>query len=307
MPNLRPIQQFSRQINLLEAAYNRDLQRVTGDFRLIILDVLTKYGLGAELTLEIRREANDLRRQVRSVAANAGQSAIKHSSTLAKNQIEQVLRLTGGELDFDALGAVTAGEQQQVLQDVVNNLTTMVDQLEAQLAAEASRLRAANEPVPAAIDRLLSERIADGRVSVWRQSMNAIALNAQRDLWAAATNVAGTYYRAGESQTEQRWQKQAIAGIDERTTDCCLRVHGQTVDMDKPFHLTGTPRFRDDIQNPPFHWFCRTGMGLYIPAMEGVGVTTQEMRDAARAERVARETTGTRLEIHPANAISRRK
>lgn len=99
--------------------------------------------------------------------------------------------------------------------------------------------------------------------------------------------------------------KQAIAGLDERTTDCCLRAHAQIVKMDQPFRLVGTPRYADFIQWPPFHWYCRTS-GATILKEDREDVLTEEMALAARAEIDARETTGERVEIHPASALSRR-
>lgn len=60
-------------------------------------------------------------------------------------------------------------------------------------------------------------------------------------------------------RAEQRWgiefQRQAVAAIDERTTDCCLRVHGQVVGLKEDFRLTGTPRFADRLRDSPFHWY----------------------------------------------------
>ena len=117
--------------------------------------------------------------------------------------------------------------------------------------------------------------------------------------------MAGVLYAAGQVQTGERWRKQAIAALDERTTDCCLRVHGQIKDLDEPFHLTGTPRFADEMQHPPFHWFCRTVETLWVEQFEQAGITTKEMRAAANAELKARED-GSRQEIHPASATSRR-
>lgn len=104
--------------------------------------------------------------------------------------------------------------------------------------------------------------------------------------------------------SEDQFMRQAIAGLDERTTDCCLRVHGQVVGMDQPFKLTGTPRYADELQDPGFHWYCRTSVALV--ALEDVeDELTTEMREAARAELRARPTKG-RVEIHPADARSRR-
>lgn len=104
---------------------------------------------------------------------------------------------------------------------------------------------------------------------------------------------------------EDAYQRQAVAAIDERTTDCCLRVHGQVVALRQPFHLTGTPRFADHQQDPPFHWNCRTTVCLVAREMADDALSLS-MRDAAQSELQARAQTGQRAEIHPAHATSRR-
>lgn len=109
--------------------------------------------------------------------------------------------------------------------------------------------------------------------------------------------------RPGEER-EPGVQKQVIAAIDERTTDCCLHAHGQIQPFDEKFELTGTPRYADHLDWTPFHWYCRTSICMYRPIYEE-GETAQ-MRDAARAEIQARAETGERVEIHPATATSRR-
>jgi hypothetical protein len=85
-----------------------------------------------------------------------------------------------------------------------------------------------------------------------------------------------------------------------------LKVHGQVVGSEEKFHLTGTPRFADYVHAPPFHWNCRTAEVIYHSTMERFGVTTGEMRSAARAELDARRRTRRRVVIHPAYATSRR-
>lgn len=113
--------------------------------------------------------------------------------------------------------------------------------------------------------------------------------------------VGGEHRRAGD----EIFRRQAIAAIDERTTDCCLQVTGQIVKMDQEFILTGTPRYADHKMNPPFHWYCRTATALIH--IEDVGDSwTKEIRDAARAELSARATQKDRKEIHPAHSTSRR-
>lgn len=119
--------------------------------------------------------------------------------------------------------------------------------------------------------------------------------------------VSQTLTDAGEDITQ--WGKQAIAAIDERTTETCLLVHGQVQPFDAPFELSGKPwdqaqfyGFSD--QKPPFHWWCRDTMALVLTS-EANDSMTKRMRDAAEAELLARADKS-RQEIHPANAFSRR-
>ena len=58
--------------------------------------------------------------------------------------------------------------------------------------------------------------------------------------------------------------KQAVAVLDRHTTDCCKRVDGQVKPLDKPFVLTGTPRFSRLMDLPPFHWNCRTSVAFTL-------------------------------------------
>ena len=80
-------------------------------------------------------------------------------------------------------------------------------------------------------------------------------------------------------QGELVFQKQAIAALDGRTTNCCLEVHAQIQPMDKPFRLTGTPRFADYMDWPGFHGWCRTSGVLYLAGFDD-GLTSR-MRDSA--------------------------
>ena len=117
--------------------------------------------------------------------------------------------------------------------------------------------------------------------------------------WAAAVTTALVRGRRDD------FMRQAVAAIDERTTDCCLRVHGQVVGMADEFHLTGTPRFGAYIRNPPFHHYCRTSTCL-VRREDADDRLSVEMREAARNEIDARDATGVRVEIHPADARSGR-
>jgi len=97
------------------------------------------------------------------------------------------------------------------------------------------------------------------------------------------------------------FSKQAVAALDGRTTDCCLRVHGQITSFDGKFHLTGTPRFADYLDWSPFHYRCRTSIALYLPEFDN-GLT-QAMRESANiilAERAA----GGSGDRHPADGYA---
>lgn len=143
--------------------------------------------------------------------------------------------------------------------------------------------------------------IGDGvRVGI----LNPTAVIAQsRDAIAKATLAA--WDAEVETSITQRnvWARQAVAAIDERTTDCCLRVHGQWVALDEDFELTGTPRFADELHAPPFHWNCRTAVAL-VKVTDVDDDLTQRMREAARRELAIRRLLKARgVAPRPVNAF----
>lgn len=96
------------------------------------------------------------------------------------------------------------------------------------------------------------------------------------------------------------FQKQVVAALDGRTTDCCLRAHGQIVPLDGQFHLTGTPRFSDRLSWTPFHWSCRSAVTLYLPDFDDG--FTQKMIDGAKYV-LAQRKLGKNPDQHPADAF----
>lgn len=105
-------------------------------------------------------------------------------------------------------------------------------------------------------------------------------------------------------QTDDVYMRQAIATIDENTTETCLLVNGQIVGIDEPFVLTGTPRFADEKMNVPFHFECRTSVALIHPDNIDDDLT-KAIREASRDELKAQEEGGKQV-IHPAFSFSRR-
>lgn len=115
------------------------------------------------------------------------------------------------------------------------------------------------------------------------------------------------YWRLIEGPATRRgfeWWKQAVAAIDHRTTECCLKAHGQAVPLDKDFHLTGSPAFAPYMDWSPFHYRCRTSVVLVLPE-DAQDDLTKQMRDAAYEEMKARAKRG-RARIWPAHGKSGR-
>jgi len=99
-------------------------------------------------------------------------------------------------------------------------------------------------------------------------------------VWSAFRN---TVSRSGSQNGsgKNRIKKLAVAAIDGRTTNCCLKVHGQVQPFDKPFKLTGTPRYAEKLDWAPFHDWCRTSIALYYDEYD-MGVTDRMKQKAAQ-------------------------
>lgn len=94
--------------------------------------------------------------------------------------------------------------------------------------------------------------------------------------------------------TGRAWGKQAIAAIDDRTTACCLGVHGQIVPEDKLFHTTGPPAWADYQDWSPFHWNCRTSVGM-VPMDEADDDLTAMLLEQAAGEQEKRRAARLRI------------
>lgn len=117
--------------------------------------------------------------------------------------------------------------------------------------------------------------------------------------------VAAIAVSLGRAGDQDEYLKQWIAAIDQKTTDCCLRAHGQIQPLNKDFHLTGEPRYADYLPQPPGHWWCRSATAL-VNRRDVEDQLTQQMREAGQTELEARESTGQRVRIWPSHARSRR-
>ena len=105
------------------------------------------------------------------------------------------------------------------------------------------------------------------------------------------------------SGTKLEYVRQAIAAVDERTTPCCLGVHGQTREMDEDFYTPDPPAYADAQERPPFHSYCRTSQVLVLRTMTNDDLT-RDMKRAAALETEMREKPRYSAP-HPANAFTR--
>lgn len=120
---------------------------------------------------------------------------------------------------------------------------------------------------------------------------------------ASAFWISTTVWSAFSKHVERNaptFDKQAVAALDLRTTDCCLRVHGQIQHFEEMFKLTGSPRFADELKWGPFHYHCRTSVVLYDKIFDdGLTDRMEESADYVRAKR----KSGEQFDQHPADAF----
>lgn len=141
------------------------------------------------------------------------------------------------------------------------------------------------ESFPDLVRRLFNE----SEPSVWRNGRLSTERMVRRTV-IHANNAAKQGFLEQAQRDLPEIQKQAVASIGPRTTDCCLAVHGQIQPLDKPFKLTAKPRFADEMMHPGFHWNCRTSITMWHPAFEQGGFTTESMLESAKAEKRRRRS-----------------
>jgi hypothetical protein len=130
----------------------------------------------------------------------------------------------------------------------------------------------------------LAARLWGLEASVFSRGLTSALLGARRSVITAENGARDLVYRTYREQLPGL-QKQAVAVISERTTECCLRVHGQVQPLEQPYQLDGEPRFADEMMYPSFHWNCRTASVAYMAAWEkDTRLPTAAMVDEAQEE-----------------------
>ena len=268
--SLRQAQRVDRELERLFGKYLGSAEHPRGAvltaYRVAIAAIQAIYRRGAvTLESEVRDVLNTLRMTLQGIAreavaeaANLGQSsAVVQVAAYQKAGV--VVPVARQLADVEAL---TASWMASVTGQV-ETVATM-----AAAGTEAGMVQAAL--VPSHIAREGSKWIASAAslgLSAWTQGRELPGMEA------------GPLIAGGEVV-----QRQAIAAIDGRTTDCCLAVHGQIVGWDEPFNLTADPRpWGNELMRGPFHWNCRTLWVTYRQEWDD-GVTG-ELRDQAQFEK----------------------
>ena len=307
MPDVAIAQTFIKKMTSVEEAYLRAVDAKRREARRAWLDIVTRDGVSRAAVGQMQAEVQALRREIVGLGREAGREIRRTVGNYTRKQVDMAKRAGLQTVETIQLEASNSGIQREGEEAFLTSSPVWLDTLESNLDVVAARLRLAGADEAAILARLVNEGVGDGRASLWRTTGNAAQLEETRDVWTYATGLIAAYLTTmNQLVTSAEYKKQAIATIDERTTDCCLKVHGQIQPLEKDFRLTGTPRFADKVPDPPFHWYCRTTEVLYNEKFEEFGITTEKMRDAANAELDARATTGTRETIYPSHATARR-
>ena len=273
--SLKQAQRVDRELERLFARYLGSAEHPRGAvltaYRVAIAAIQDIYRRGAmSLESEVRDVLNTLRMTLQGIArAAVGEAAtLGASSAVAQVAVYQkagaIVPVARQLADVEALTA----SWMAVVTGQVETVATM-----AAAGTEAGMVEAAL--VPSHIAR-------EG--SKWLASAAAMGFAG----WTAGLPIAGM------PVDDYPYQRQAIAAVDGRTTDCCLAVNGQIVDFDEPFTLTADPRpWGNKVMYPRFHWNCRTSAVIYQKEYDD-GVT-EELRELSRGEKKRRVELNERI------------
>jgi len=203
----------------------------------------------------------------------------------AERDIELMSKALHTNVKRESLFAGIDPQLASVVESVVARIPGIVEPLAQQITFELQYSLTQGDSFDQIVQRLLGKDLGPQGASFFRRGAVSMELFSRRSV-VDSNNASRqlVYERAAEKIG--KLQKQAIAAIDERTTECCLKVHAQIQDLDKPYKLKGRPRFQDEMMFPGFHWRCRTSSVAYHPAFdeaaEGTEASTTYMLAQAR-------------------------
>lgn len=253
-----------------------------------------------EMFNQIEMRLATLKTDVLGLASSGFDSARAAAGDMAHEELD--ILLSGLQLSryFGNLTQVDYATVEIGIEESLKSMDQSLDGVAALFRTELRNGLIQGESFDDLVKRLLAKD-----ASVFSRGALSAELGARRTVITANNAARDAFYQLWGEQIPGLG-KQAVAAIDENTTETCLLVHGQVQPMDSPYVLEGQPRFADRMMYPAFHWRCRTTSVAYHPDFEvGSKISTRDMTSAAQAELTARED-GSREEIHPAHATSRR-
>ncbi len=285
MPDLTAAHKFHDEMVKMETRFVRDARRLYADFRRDALDIIDRIGLDApELSRLIRDRLGVMASQIGTLAGDYVLPLSGLADDYAERSLAMIRDLEPAIPRFADLVVAAETGKQSIITDFLQTAANFVDVISARYLVDLDQARQTPDD-PQAVRRLLSPELVDGRASTYRHGANTLRFESQRKVWTVAMAIAGLYFVAVKEQSGIRLQKQAVAVVDKYTTKCCLRLHGQIKDVDKPFKFGAPPCGSGRKQHPPFPGHeCRTVESPYLPVLERSGLTTSEMVATARAE-----------------------
>lgn len=211
---------------------------------------------------------------------------VNHNSELAVEQIMRELALLPAELrpDLTHFALLDPATIEQFTGVVVGELPGITAAASVALKREIQNGLIQGQSFPEMVRRVMRVQPGGEGPAVWNNSRLSAERLVRRTVITANNQSKQGAMAAINRGGNVKIQKQAVATIGPRTTRCCLRVHGQIRDVDKPFDLTAEPHFARQMMTPAFHWFCRTSVAMYHPVFEQGNMTTASMRASAAAE-----------------------
>lgn len=232
---------------------------------------------------EIERVINRLSRDVADYLKNQLPEAWDLGLDGAESEVARMAKELKVNIRRERLFAGIDDQLAIMVESTIGQIPQMVEPLAGQLTFELQYSLTQGDSFDQIVQRLVGAELGPSGASFFRRGRNSMELFARRAVIDSNNSSRQLVYERA-ARDVPGLMKQAIAVIQPGvTTETCLRVHGQIQPLDKPYRLTGRPRFADAMMFPSFHWNCRSSSAAYHPAFEeGARITTADMRAEAR-------------------------
>jgi hypothetical protein len=236
---------------------------------------------------------NQIDSRVKEVETGVGRilrTAVTAAVELAVDQVSREIGLLPRELrpDIGRYAMLDTATIERFIPIAMADIAGIAQSTISQLQSQLQTGLATGQSFPQLVRRLFAVE-GEGGVSPWANGRNSAVLMARRTVITANNSAKGEALNKINEAGGVTVQKQVVASVGPRTTETCLKAHGQIRDTDQPFRLDGEPRFAREMMAPSFHWNCRTSIAMYHPAFERGGLTTPNMQREAAAELARRE------------------